>query len=164
VTPATADSRAALAIEVAREFGRVRCQVSGCSMMPALWPGDLVLVERTDIGDVELGDIVMIASRGRLIVHRVVANGSSYSGPSLVTQGDTSPAADPPVAQEDFVGIVTGIVRNGRELVPARERGLIGRVVAATVERSGFVSRVLQWGYAKYAADTGANEFAGDAA
>jgi signal peptidase I len=133
-------------------------------MMPALWPGDLVLVERADIGGVEPGDIITIVSRGRLVVHRVVANGSSHAGPSLVTQGDTSPAADPPVAQEDFVGIVTAIVRNGKELFPARERGLTGRLVAATVKRSRFASRVLQWGYAKYAAGTRASVFARDAA
>lgn len=137
-------------------------------MMPALWPGDLVLVERADIGDAGPGAIVMIASQGRLIVHRVVENAATHLPSYLLTQGDTSPAADPPVAREDFVGIVTGIVRNGKEMLPPRKRGFASRAVAAIVKRSRLASRVLQWSYAKYTAGRGvessANAFVRDAA
>ena len=35
-----------LAGEMVRTFGRVRVRVTGTSMIPAVWPGDVLVVER----------------------------------------------------------------------------------------------------------------------
>ena len=42
--------REALAVEALRLTGRLRLQVRGESMLPALWPGDVVEAEVTGIG------------------------------------------------------------------------------------------------------------------
>ena len=50
----TADLRAAaqreLLVEVARNFGEIRFKATGDSMLPSVWPGDLLTVRRQSRG------------------------------------------------------------------------------------------------------------------
>src|ERR1700758_403813 len=61
-----------LAGEVLRSSGKLRLRVTGCSMLPAVWPGDTLFVERTTRESVEEGDIVLYERDRRFFVHRVV--------------------------------------------------------------------------------------------
>ena len=38
-----------LVAEVVRSFGEVRLKVTGGSMLPAIWPGDVITVRRRDL-------------------------------------------------------------------------------------------------------------------
>ena len=69
-----------LAAEVIRSSGELRLQVVGSSMLPVLWPGDLLSVCKHDDAPPSPGDLVVFRRAGRLITHRVVEVRSPESG------------------------------------------------------------------------------------
>jgi hypothetical protein len=134
----------ALQCELAREVllssGFLRLAVTGWSMLPTLWPGDTLLVERCESRAVAEGDIVLFARDRRFFVHRVI--GSSV-GDALQTRGDAMPQADPPVGSGDLLGKIISVLRNGRRLEPARKLPVGQRAVAAVVQKSELAARAL---------------------
>ena len=128
-----------LAGEVLRSSGKLRMQVAGWSMAPAIWPGDTLLIEPTDAERVEKGDIVLFQRDRRLFVHRVAGQTEDLQ---IVTQGDGMLRPDPPITGSQLLGKVSFIVRDGRLLEPAKSLGFGGRAVAAVVRRSSSAVRV----------------------
>lgn len=129
-----------LAAEVLRTCGRLRLRVTGWSMLPAVWPGDTLLVERIEPGAVGTGDIVLFTCEGRLFVHRVVEN---LGDSRLLTRGDTMSAPDPVVNRHELLGRVSSIQRNGRRIAPQRKRRISERAIAGLVRNSQIAARVL---------------------
>ena len=140
VPAATVMNRASdgLATEVLGRFGEVRLRVTGTSMVPSVWPGDVVTIRRCAMTDVEAGQIVLATRDGRLFVHRVVA----VRSPHLLIQGDALAFQDPPVSADQFLGRVESIARDGRLLDPPA-LNLARRTVSAIVRRSTRASRLL---------------------
>lgn len=105
----------ALAVELIRKFGFVRLPAIGTSMAPTIHPGDLLRVQRFNLGQISTGDIVVYARQGRLIVHRVIMarTGSSYE-PYLITRGDRLLRDDPRVLSSELLGLVTAVERGHR--------------------------------------------------
>ncbi len=84
-------------------------------MRPSIEPGEDL---RIACGDpVSVGDVAVLVSGGRVIVHRVVAREKGW----LITRGDAGALPDVPVPAEAVVGRVAGVRRSGefRELEPA---------------------------------------------
>src|SRR5712691_4904581 len=52
--------------EVLRSYGKGRLRVTGTSMVPAVWPGDMLTIYREDISRVVLGQIVLFTRDRRL--------------------------------------------------------------------------------------------------
>lgn len=111
--------RSALAAEVLRRAGRVNMRVRGESMLPALWPGDVVEIVSCSLPDVRPGDIVLAWRDSRFLLHRFVAYGTA-SG--FVLCGDSMPGPDPPLPSEAFLGKLVRIVEAGLH-VPAAALG-----------------------------------------
>jgi signal peptidase len=61
-----------LAAEVLRSSGRLRLRATGASMLPAVWPGDILSVRSHDVVEALPGDIVLFGREGTLVAHRVV--------------------------------------------------------------------------------------------
>jgi signal peptidase len=101
-----------LVTEVARSFGEVCLQVTGSSMVPAIWPGDVIAVRRSELGALRLGQIVLYRQERGLVAHRIV----HIHGDLLTTRGDTLRHDDPPVRTSDLVGQVLSLVRKGRRV------------------------------------------------
>ena len=101
-----------LVTEVAHSFGEVCLQVTGSSMIPAIWPGDVVAVRRSDLGELRLGQIVLYRQESGLVAHRIV----HIQGDLLTTRGDTLRHNDPPVTVSDLVGQVLSLVRKGQRV------------------------------------------------
>ena len=132
-----------LASEVLRSSGKLRLQVMGWSMLPSVWPGDTLVVERVKGEAVSKGDIVLFGRDRRLFAHRVVRKSSSPGNSTIRTRGDAMPAADPPVDESQLLGRVSFIVRNGRIIEPSRRLRLSERAVAAFVRGSEIAARVV---------------------
>src|SRR5436853_1552570 len=81
---ATHELKCDLAADVIRRFGVLRLRVNGLSMLPSIWPGDVVSVSGADWGAYRPGDVVLYTRNGRLFVHRLVEVG----GEIAVTRGD----------------------------------------------------------------------------
>jgi signal peptidase I len=88
--------------------------LEGTSMRPTLRAGDRLMIEpiRPD-GPLVMGEVVVAATDGRLVAHRVEA----LNGREVVMRGDARAAADPPIPREAVLGRVVAVSR-----APFRER------------------------------------------
>jgi hypothetical protein len=135
-----------LAGEVLRSFGRLRLQVTGWSMLPTIWPGDTLVIDRIPSEAVFAGDIVLFGRDQRLFAHRVVTRGVAGTcrpqDAGILTRGDAMPAADQPVSESDLLGRISFILRNGKRVKPSRRPRFSERALAAVLRRSTFAARV----------------------
>jgi len=113
-------AKCSLAAEVVRQHGQLRLRVTGLSMLPAVWPGDIVTVERQEPAHVQSGELVLVEHEGRLRLHRLVARQRFRETVCLVTRGDSLSTDDPPVLPAQVLGVVTSIQRRGKALSPQR--------------------------------------------
>ena len=98
-----------LASHVLRDHGSLRLRVDGTSMLPALWPGDVVRIERLPADAVAPGDVVLFYRAGRLFLHRVAQATATH----LHTYGDAWRLPDPPVSATEFLGRATHLEDSG---------------------------------------------------
>ena len=66
-----------LAADVIRRFGVLRLRVNGYSMLPSIWPGDVVSVSGAEWGAYRPRDVVM-AQQG--LSYTLAMAGCSYTG------------------------------------------------------------------------------------
>jgi signal peptidase I len=138
-----------LAEEVVRSVGKVRLRVLGTSMAPSILPGDLLSIQRVNLDEISLGEIVLFSQDGRLFVHRVVSCIWALPTSSIVTRGDRLSHNDPPVTASQFLGRVTSIERGHRRFAPVLEvrgwRRLILRVLRASDRATRAYVHSLTW-------------------
>jgi signal peptidase I len=126
-----------LAVEVLRSFGHARLPVKGSSMLPSLWPGDILAVRRENAESIRPGEVVVFLREGKLVAHRVVEGAT----PLLVTRGDRRTSPDAPVSAADVLGRVISIERGRRRKDPRLT--LFRRFIAWALRRSELTTRVL---------------------
>jgi Peptidase S24-like len=119
-----------LAAQVLASGGTVRLCVRGNSMLPSLWPGDILTIESACPAPV-IGDIVLVLHNHRPLIHRLLKKQDFDGRHQWVTRGDAVPRSDPPVESSALLGRVSAIERNRRVIVPR------GRLSSAT--------RLLAW-------------------
>jgi signal peptidase I len=125
-----------LAAEVLRSFGTLRFAATGWSMLPSIWPGETLVVERVNQDQVRIGDVVLVGREGRLCAHRVIGTSGGPENQQWITQGDAQPVPDLPVAGDELLGRVTYLIR-ARKLVPVPARlSVVENLVAKIVRRS----------------------------
>lgn len=127
-----------LAAASLRSHGRLRLAVTGSSMLPAVRPGDVLMIRACDPAAACIGDIVAYTRDGRLFVHRVVGR----AGAAFITQGDALPFADPPVAAGELLGRVIKVVRRGRAFRPTTLLPFPARIAANVFRRSARAARI----------------------
>jgi signal peptidase I len=131
-----------LAAHVLLSYGNLRLKVTGWSMLPSIWPGDVLVIDRVERTQISDGDIVLCRRDRRLIVHRVT-NLSLLETSFLVTRGDAMPAPDLPVFERDLLGRVSRIARRGRQIVPRRKLSAAQQAIALLVGRSRTAAKVI---------------------
>lgn len=129
-----------LAEEILRSCGTLSLQVSGCSMLPAIWPGDTLLVDRATTSGVREGDVILFARNRWLCAHRIV---KKLDDSRFLTRGDASPQPDPVVHSEQFLGRVSSIVKNEKRIVVRGSRTFFERAIAAIARHSHLCARIL---------------------
>src|ERR1700691_203539 len=87
-----------LAIEVLRSFGELRFAATGWSMLPSLWPGDLLMVEKIGADQMRVGEIVLVGRDGKLCARRLLSRPNDSGQPAWITRGDAMCAPDTRVA------------------------------------------------------------------
>ncbi|WP_423946797.1 S24/S26 family peptidase [Candidatus Binatus sp.] len=117
----------------------VRLRVAGSSMLPAIWPKDVLLVRPKIDSQLFEGEVVVFARDGRLITHRVACR-LDAEGNRLLTRGDSSRAFDLPVEAHNVLGTVAAIYRSGREMRvrragPSGAGGLLAFALRHTPDR-----------------------------
>lgn len=132
-----------LASEILRSFGTLRFAATGCSMLPSVWPGETLVVERVDPDQVGVGDLVLVGREGRLCAHRVIGTPRDLGTRQWITQGDAQPMPDPPVAEKELLGRVKYFIRAGRLVPVPRRLGIAENLVRRIVRRSTPAARTL---------------------
>ena len=117
--------------------GEVRLKVTGASMLPAIWPGDVITVRRCEVSELRPGQIALYHREGKLTAHRI----KRISRDHLVTRGDSVLSFDAPVSPLGIVGQVVTILRNGRYFDP--DQSFWHRVVSSVLRRSDFCTRII---------------------
>jgi hypothetical protein len=122
--------RSALAAEVLRRSGHLHLQVLGESMLPAVWPGDVVEIASCSLEDLRPGEIVLAQREGRLFLHRLVGRFTDPGAPNgFLLRGDSMPGLDPQFPIEALLG---------RLVRKVGESADDGRAVHAAALRPGF--------------------------
>lgn len=105
--PALLESTIELGLEASFE-------VAGFSMLPLIRPGDTVHVGPPPNTGVRVGDVVAVRGMpgGRLLVHRVVGR----SGNEIVLRGDNAARTDGTFDEDDVIGVVDSVRREGRDV------------------------------------------------
>jgi hypothetical protein len=127
-----------LAVEVLNSGGAIRLEALGTSMLPSIWPGDILTIEHRPGKEMVAGDIVLVARDRRFFVHRLIAKHSSR----WITRGDCLPQNDESVAEVQVLGKVSLIDRKTAVLVPAPRVSPFARSLAWTLCRSDFLRRI----------------------
>jgi signal peptidase I len=132
-----------LATEVLRSFGSLRFRATGWSMLPTVWPGETLVVERVSPDQVRIGDIVLVGREGRLCAHRVVSMAERSGKPQWITRGDGMSAPDRPVSEDQLLGRVTYLIRAGKCVPVPAELSVVQHLTAKVVSRSFPAARAL---------------------
>ena len=130
-----------LAVETLLRSGSLMFRATGSSMLPEIWPGDVLVVRSERIEDVAAGEIACFRCYGGLVAHRVIER---HADSVLIAQGDTTLRPDPPVTDANLLGVVQFVERGGRRFVPRRRPGLASRAIAGLARRSVAMNRVIQ--------------------
>jgi signal peptidase I len=132
-----------LAGEVLRSFGSLRFAATGWSMLPTIWPGDTLVVERRTPDRVRVGEVVLVGREGRLCAHRVISQEHNSGTQKWITQGDAMSGPDRPVAESELLGRVAYLIRAGRLIELPTKLNLGERLTAGIVRRSVPAARAL---------------------
>jgi len=115
-----------LAAEVLTSGHILRLRAFGTSMLPSIWPGDILSVEPKPEQEIVAGDIVLVARRNRFFIHRLIEKQDSR----WITRGDSLPHNDDPVNSPEVLGRVSLIHKKKRTIVANRRRPLSNRALA----------------------------------
>lgn len=116
-----------LAMQMLRSFGELRPVVRGASMLPSIFPGDVLIIQPETARGARCGDVVLFFRDGRFCAHRLVDRREQRGHVSLITQGDALRRNDPPVGEDELLGRVTAVIRGRKRIeldgpLPAHER------------------------------------------
>ena len=96
--------RPLLAAESLRASGTLRLRVRGESMLPTIWPGEMVEIARCSADEAHRGDVVLALRDGRFFLHRLVERVPG----GFLLRGDSMPATDPEFSSAELLGRVSG--------------------------------------------------------
>jgi hypothetical protein len=104
----------------------VRLRSQGMCMFPSARPGDILHVEPQTAEQINIGDIVALKKFPILLAHRAIAKNQERGRTYIITQPDRMgrwDENDGPSFDEDILGVVTHLERDGRkiEVSPPRD-------------------------------------------
>lgn len=140
-----ADSARSMAAEVLQSSGILRIGVTGSSMLPALWPGDIVtIVAGTD--QPRVGEVILFQRCDQFVIHRVVRVASSEGQTQILTRGDCMNNDDRAIAASEVLGRVASVRRGSHEFSLAPEQPLLQKSLGWLLSRFDFLSNLaLRW-------------------
>lgn len=108
----------------------IRFQASGASMRPLLRDGDTLLVVPVNARQVQVGDVLLfISDQGQALVHRVIRVHNENGELAFSIRGDRALASDGRITQEQVLGRVSQIERQGQVInTAALGMRLLGRM------------------------------------
>ncbi|HUA84920.1 MAG TPA: S24/S26 family peptidase [Bryobacteraceae bacterium] len=130
-----------------RSFGEVRSVVRGASMVPTLFPGDIIVVRRETAQTARRGEVMLFFRQGFFCAHRLMDRTQEGESTRLIARGDALSKNDPPFAEDELLGRVTAVIRRGNRIELGDTRAAMRQhVLRWMVRRSGrSVKWLLRW-------------------
>jgi signal peptidase I len=126
-----------LAAEILSATGSVRSVARGASMLPSIFPGDVLEIRTREFDKVRVGHVVLAMNGGHLCTHRVVREEVRCGERVLVTRGDALRFEDRQVVSaHEFLGCVELVVRRGRRFRPHLNGNRFHSALRLAVSRS----------------------------
>ena len=145
-----------LAVEVLRTSGQLRLAARGYSMLPSLWPGDVLTLQAAGIEQFAPQDLLLYCREGRFFIHRVLRRTETDGETRLITRGDSMPQNDLPVSSPEVLAKVMSVERHGQELPQVPRCTLLTRSIGLPLGSWGRLrSVVLQWRQGRSAPEIG---------
>jgi signal peptidase I len=91
-------------------FGVRPSVVSGQSMQPNLYLGDVVVVRQVPVTDLKIGDVVQFQRGNLSVIHRVKAIQTSGGKAMFITRGDNNNVDDAPVEASQVNGKMVAVI------------------------------------------------------
>jgi uncharacterized repeat protein (TIGR01451 family) len=111
-------------------------------MSPVIRDGEMVRVESAALAELRRGDIVLVKGEMGFRLHRLVVADAERD--VFITRGDCGQQDDPAVSGEEILGIaIAKEVRVGARMVPAKLKGIGGRVVCGAARGQWIAKRWL---------------------
>jgi hypothetical protein len=139
-----------LARDVLRTFGTLRFAATGWSMLPTIWSGEMLVVERLGLSQIRVGDVVLVGRNDRLCAHRVVGKAGDSANPRWMMRGDALSAPDRPVSANEILGRVTHMIREGKLVPVPTELSVIEQLLARVIRRSFPAARAFIFLHSKF--------------
>jgi len=133
------ENKCKLAEQVLRSCGQLHLCATGTSMLPTLWPGDLLTVRRQPFSRVLPGDLILYTRYNRFFIHRVIKRLVQDRCQMLVARGDALPEPDIPVSAHEFLGTVTAIKRDRQMPTQATSRSRLNSLLGTLFCRCDFL-------------------------
>lgn len=111
----------------------VRLKAWGTSMLPSLWPGDVLTIQSAGRASVAPGDIVLAVRNEHFFIHRLVKIVDLPRCSQVILRGDAMPHNDPPSQASEVLGRVCRIQRKHRIVIPRREVSPISRTLGTVL-------------------------------
>jgi Peptidase S24-like len=137
------EARLDLAAEVLHRFGEVRFVANGSSMIPSIYPGDLLSVRSESVVNARVGEIVLFLLGGRFFVHRVMRKWPERDRVVFATRGDALTQEDPSIDGSQLLGRVTSILRHGKPVEFASHASLWTKLLQSGVRNFPMFARTL---------------------
>src|SRR3979411_442815 len=102
--------------EALKRRGRISLRVHGTSMQPWMRSKDIALIRQISMENVRCGDVVLFRRENHLFVHRIVKKQGSLEAAQLLSKGDAHPTTDGILEEQELLGRVVRIYRNGRRI------------------------------------------------
>jgi hypothetical protein len=142
-TDSAHEARLNLAAEVLHRFGEVRFAAQGSSMIPSIYPGDLLTVRSISPDTVRRGEIVLALLGGRFFVHRVMRKWPERDRVVFATRGDSLSQEDPSIDGSQLLGSVVAISRRGKSVKIVARPKPWHRAIRWSVRNSAMFARLL---------------------
>lgn len=140
-----------LAEEMLRSFGRLQVIARGSSMIPTIYPGDVLLVERQPFMRLRPGRIVLAFREGRFFAHRIVRLTALGGPPLVITRGDALRDSDPAFFHDEILGDVTALFRGRKRIELGGEKDQRGnRFLRWAVRNYAGAAAALLWCHARW--------------
>lgn len=95
---------------------------TGFSMWPFIKPGEKLIIKRTPVEDLKIGDIILYRANNQLVFHRLVKKIRNKERYLLYSRGDNSNSPPELVVEQMYLGKAIGILRNGKTINLANRR------------------------------------------
>lgn len=125
-----------------RKFSHLRFVAHGVSMLPILYPGDLLTIE-SFASEPRCGEIVLCRHTNGFRVHRIVKILGNAPDALYILRGDALTQHDPPAHRDDLLGRLTSLERNGARFEIDATQTLRRRILCSVIRRSTVATALL---------------------